>query len=261
MRSLFYTAMALLALSAGSCGSADNAPVESCDTVPASLLALLADNGDEPGCYAVKPADAPDSGCVRLRVNWPGGTFGTVFNDSNYRHLAFARAAGIKPLESAADAWRHGIGLVEIKSDRYLFVDSLSHSFPFLKPHAAQLLSEIGKRFADSLRARGGGAYRPKVTSILRTPLSVGKLRRVNRNATAESAHQYATTFDISYSKFVCDNPDSTGRTFEDLKNLLAEIIYELRAQGRCLVKHERHQACFHITAAPPSDSLTCAEK
>lgn len=141
---------------------------------------------------------------------------------------------------------------MEVRSDRYIYVDSLTHSFPFLVPHAASLLDEIGKRFADSLAARGGGTYRPKVTSMLRTPVTVGRLRRVNRNATVESAHQYATTFDISYSKFICDNPADTRRTFEDLKNLLAEIIFDLRSEGRCLVKHERKQACFHITATAP---------
>ena len=91
---------------------------------------------------------------------------------------------------------------------------------------------------------------------MLRTPATVGKLRRVNRNATENSAHQYATTFDISYSKFICDNAAAPHRTFEDLKNLLAEIVADMRAEGRCLVKHERHQACFHITATAPADSL-----
>lgn len=83
--------------------------------------------------------------------------------------------------------------------------------------------------------------------------MTVGKLRRVNRNASSESAHSYGTTFDISYSKFICDDPSKPHRTFEDLKNLLAEVVFALRAEGRCLVKHERRQACFHITAAPPT--------
>ena len=221
---------------------------------PASpaLLAVLGDNGAG-NIYAVKPADAPDEGCVRLRVRNLGGPFGKIFNDSNYRHLEHARAGGIVPLNDIQTAWEQCRGLVEVKSTQYLFIDSLSHSYPYLKPHAARLLEEIGRRFADSLSARGGGDYRLKVTSMLRSPLSVGKLRRVNRNATAESAHQYATTFDISYSKFICDNPASTRRTFEDLKNLLAEIVYDMCSQGRCLVKHERKQACFHITATTDS--------
>ena len=94
------------------------------------------------------------------------------------------------------------------------------------------------------------------MTSVLRTPQTVRKLRRVNRNATQESAHQYATTFDISHSKFICDNADGTRRTFEDLKNLLAEIVYDLRREGRCYVKHERKQACLHITSIADTTTI-----
>lgn len=254
MRLFFHLTMLLgVLLTCGCTRPAPRTDTEGLEVSPA--LAALLNPEDEPNPYSIKPPDAPDSGCTPLRVNGIGGTLGRVFNDSNYRHLEYARAGGIRPLSNAASAWANGIGLVEVVSDRYLFVDSLSHSFPYLKPHAAALLHEIGKRFADSLAARGGGAYRPKVTSVLRTPLTVGRLRRVNRNATSESAHQYATTFDISYSKFVCDDTSAPHRTFEDLKNLLAEIIHDLRSEGRCLVKHERHQACFHITAAPP-DSI-----
>ena len=72
-------------------------------------------------------------------------------------------------------------------------------------------------------------------------------MKRVNRNATHASAHQYGTTFDISYLKFICDSA-GVNRTQEDLKNLLAEILHQLRKEGRCYVKHERKQSCFHIT-------------
>lgn len=199
--------------------------------------------------YSIKPADAPDEGCRRLRVRSIGGTLGKVFNDSNHRHLKFARVEGIIPITSPGTAWTNSTGIRKVESDSNLYIDSLTHSYAYLMPHAAELLSEIGQRFHDSLQARGGGDYRLKVTSLLRTNATVGRLRRVNRNATSESAHTYATTFDISYSKFLCDNPAATRRTFEDLKNLLAEVVFDLRAEGRCLVKRERKQACFHITA------------
>ena len=218
-------------------------------------LAELLDGHSPANPYAATPAPAPDGGCTRMRVRGIGGSFARVFNDSNYRHLEYARAGGIKPFDDNISAWNSSEGLVKIESDEYLYIDSLTHSYPYLVPAAADLLEEIGQRFADSLDSRGGGAYRLKVTSLLRSPMTVGRLRRVNRNATAESAHRFGTTFDISYSKFICDDSTGTRLTFEDLKNLLALIIYDLRKEGRCLVKHERKQACFHITAAP-ADSL-----
>lgn len=185
-------------------------------------------------------------------MRFPGlGSIGRMFRDSNHVHLAAAESIGIRPVSDLRSVWREGEGIVRIGSCREYYLAELTHSYPYLVPEAADLLREIGARFADSLAARGGGAYRPKVTSVLRTPHTVGKLRRVNRNATENSAHQYGTTFDISYSKFVCDDSTQTHRTFEDLKNLLAVIVRDLRDEGRCYVKHERRQACFHITARP----------
>ena len=201
--------------------------------------------------FAIMPGAAPDDNCVRLRIHGIGGTLGRVFNDSNARHLEYASVNGARPITDMKSLWEQSKGMEAVVSNKYLYIDSLKHSYAYLRPHAKALLEEIGQRFADSLAARGGGAYRLKVTSILRTEMTVGKLRRVNRNASAESAHSYGTTFDISYSKFICDDPSKPHRTFEDLKNLLAEVVFALRSEGRCLVKHERRQACFHITAAP----------
>lgn len=215
--------------------------------VSSELTALLADNAPNP--YD-RPGDTPpDGGCTRLRIRGIGGTLGRVFNDSNYLHLRAARAGGIEPVIVIPSLWEQSKGIVKLSSDSNIFIDSLTHSYPYLTQHAADLLYEIGRRFRDSLDARGGGEYRLKVTSVFRTPQTVRKLRRVNRNASTESAHQYATTFDISHSKFICDDASGTRRTFEDLKNLLAEIVNDLRHEGRCYVKHERKQACLHITS------------
>jgi hypothetical protein len=115
---------------------------------------------------------------------------------------------------------------------------------------ALDLLTEIGRRFNDSLKQRGGGDYRLKVTSLLRTPTTVKRLRRVNRCATDSSAHQFGTTFDISYTRFVCDK-FTVNRTQEDMKNLLAEILLDLRDANRCHVKFERFSGCFHVTTRP----------
>lgn len=175
------------------------------------------------------------------------GRLREVFNDSNYRQLYFANRLGIRPITSVRDCYRTRRPLVKIESNTYYKVDSLTHSFPFLVPEAAQLLHDIGCNFNDSLQKRGGKGYQIKVTSLLRTPSCVKRLRRINRNATEASTHQYGTTFDISYTKFNC--LDSTIKLHEgDLKNLLAEVLFDLRSRGRCLVKYERHTPCFHIT-------------
>lgn len=190
----------------------------------------------------------PDGGCVKMKINPIGSTLGRVFNDSNHVHLAEARALGIDPIDGAAKAWKLKRGIKRIESCREYYVDNLTHSVPYLVPEAYDLLKEIGARFNDSLDARGGGDYRLKVTSVLRTEGAVKKLRRRNVNATQESAHRYGTTFDISYTKFICDSV-TVARSQEDLKNLLGEVLKQIRDEKKCYVKYERKQGCFHITA------------
>lgn len=183
----------------------------------------------------------------RIRVN-NIGPLREIFNDSNKFQLAHAQKIGIVPLSDLKSAYFTSRPIVHVESNEYYVIDSLSHSVPFLVPEAANLLADIGKNFIDSLANRGADGYKIKVTSLLRTPATVKKLRRVNRNATDSSTHQYATTFDISYSRFYCENPDRTIND-GDLKNLLAEVLYDLKKQGRCYVKFERRSPCFHITA------------
>ena len=119
---------------------------------------------------------------------------------------------------------------------------------PYLVTQAARLLHDIGRSFSDTIEARGGSKYKIRVTSVTRTDHSVAKLRRNNVNATVESAHRYGTTFDISYIKFIpCDS--SRVIATQDLRGILAEILKNMRDKGRCLVKYEKKQGCFHVTA------------
>ncbi len=210
------------------------------------------------GCSGSDSSDAIDSAIVedtletpsyvRLKINPIGGSLGSVFNDINNIQLPAAEALGIKPISGPKDAWRVSKPIVKIDDCDEYYVEELTHSVPYLVPEAADLLRDIGRRFNDSLAARGGGGYRIKVTSVLRTEGAVSKLRRRNINATANSAHRYGTTFDISYIRFYSDSL-TVPRTQEDLKNLLGEVLKDVRDEGRCYVKYERKQGCFHITA------------
>lgn len=191
--------------------------------------------------------DSMPPGGIKMRINGLGGTLARVFNDSNKFHIAVAEANGIRPLTDLGLAWLEAGKLERLTTCEAYYLDDLTHSLPYLVPKAHQLLTDIGLSFRDSLRSRGGGHYRVKVTSVLRTPAQVKRLRRRNRNAVDTSAHLYGTTFDISYLKFICDSTD-IPRTQEDMKNLLGEVVEDMRRHGRCYVKYERKQACFHIT-------------
>lgn len=184
----------------------------------------------------------------KLRINYLGAPLARVFNDSNKVQIAAAEQIGIAPMHTLRDVWDNALYLERLRSCEDYYLDNLTHSLPYLVPRAHRLLKDIGAAFRDSLQARGGGAYRVKVTSVLRTPALVRQLRRRNRNAVDTSAHLYGTTFDISHINFICDSL-TVARTQEDLKNLLGEVIENERRNGRCYVKYERKQSCYHVTA------------
>lgn len=189
-----------------------------------------------------------NSGARRIPVR-SLGRLADVFNDSNHFQLAHAERMGIAPITDFRSLYHTRRPLVKVETNKDFRVDELTHSLPFLVPEAASLLHDIGRAFHDSVAARKGGDYRIIVTSVLRTPTSVRKLTRVNRNAVSRSTHQYATTFDITYTRFEPLGPsDPTSQ--EDLKNVLAEVLHNLRSEGRCLIKYERKSPCFHITVA-----------
>lgn len=194
--------------------------------------------------------EMPSNDCVRLYYERLGVPVDSQFNDSSYRHLASAERLGVGWLGCVHDAEvleRRG-KLVKEASCQEFYLDSLTHSYPYLVPQADRLLRDIGREFNGRLLARGGGHYRIKVTSMLRTRESIERLRRVNSNAVDTSAHLYGTTFDISHSQYICDR-QGPNRTADDLKGLLSEVLAQYQRQGRCYVMHEKRQACFHITA------------
>lgn len=186
---------------------------------------------------------------VPMKISPRVGNLARQFNDLNDAHLEVASVAGIPPIRSLRDVWNLKKPLERVETCEDFIVDSLTHSFPYLVPGAATLLHDIGRGFRDSLQSRGGGDYRIMVTSVLRTLESVGRLRKRNINSTENSAHLFGTTFDISYIRFQPSDSVGVMRREGDLKNLLAEVLMNLRDQGRCLVKYERKQGCFHITS------------
>lgn len=175
------------------------------------------------------------------------GSLREVFCDTNDLQLEAARLNGVGVISSLRSTYHISRPLVKIQSCNAFTLDSLKYSMPFLVPKAAVLLRDIGMNFADSVRARTGQEARIKVTSLTRSDYTVKRLKRRNRNATENSCHRYGTTFDISYSHFDCLDPRHILNE-GDMKNLLAEILYDMREDGRCYVMWERKQSCFHIT-------------
>ncbi len=175
------------------------------------------------------------------------GRYQSVFNDNNDKHLSSAKKYGVPQVKSREDAEDHD--LEEIESGDLYKVNTLTHSIPYLVPRAKDLLDQIGENFQDSLKSQGVGGYQICVTSVLRSVEDVKKLRRVNSNASSNSAHCFGTTFDISWARFNKIESRYPHEVPEQhLKHLLAEVLIDLMKQDKCYVKYEVRQGCFHIT-------------
>ncbi len=173
--------------------------------------------------------------------------YSKAFNDKNDLHIEAALSYGLDPNSLNLETDTLSGVLQRIKTCSYYAIDKLTHSHPYLVPHAKSRLDELGKAFTSSLAERGGGSYRFIVTSVLRQEKDIKRLRRGNSNSTENSAHLYGTTVDISYRRFDKYNPQFIISD-SDLKELLAETLQRFQKEGKCYVKYEVKQGCFHIT-------------
>ena len=175
-----------------------------------------------------------------------------AFPDSNALQLLAANKWGVLPVKNRADAEARKKELVYIGSSPYYHIDPLYSSIPYLVPRAAVLLNDMGQAFFDSLHVKGVPLHRFIVTSVLRTQDDVARLRSHNGNATENSCHLYGTTLDICYNRYQTVSPPNgpARRAVQNdtLKWVLSEVLRDMRQQGRCYIKYEVKQGCFHLT-------------
>ena len=192
--------------------------------------------------------------CKNKSVKIKELNYALLFNDQNGVQLKSAAKLGIKqPLKNREAVNKVKDGLVRVRDNSYYTIANLTHSIPYLTDGAAELLDMIGKNFLDSLHSKGLNPNRIIVTSVLRTQEDIKKLQKSgNPNAVSNSAHCYATTFDITYAYYnktwfknfrFCESID-----VETSKKVLGEVLRDLRNQKKCYVKYEVKQRCFHIT-------------
>ena len=191
-----------------------------------------------------------DSAWANVFVSSKVWSYPECFPDSNATQLIAAEANGIKPAPSRDVIMKYvskGL-LTDISTSPYYIVEDLTHSMPYLVPKAQNLLNTIGINFVDSLHSKGYPLHIPVVTSVLRTAADIQNLQQGNINSVTNSCHCYGTTIDITYNRFVPLEGSTLTCYDEKLKKVLAEVLYDLRADNRCYVKYERLQACFHLT-------------
>ena len=176
---------------------------------------------------------------------WGVRNYKESFPDSQAVQIVAAEQWGVRPVKNREDAEMRKKELVYVGASPYYHVDPLYSSIPYLVPRAAVLLEDIGKAFYDSLYVKGVPLNQLIVTSVLRSESDVEKLRRRNGNATERSCHLFGTTFDICYNRY---HPVTQSVRDDTLKWVLCEVLRDMREQGRCYIKYEVKQGCFHMT-------------
>lgn len=182
----------------------------------------------------------------------PGGY---VENFPDIQEVQYPSAVrwGISPMHDRSEFERYRDQLVYVGTNPYIHLDEqMTRSIPYLVPRASDLLEHLGKAFMDSLYSKRIPLHKFVVSSVLRTEADVAKLSVHNVNATERSCHLFGTTFDISYNRYyTVSSPDGPARRAvrdDSLKMVLSEVLRDARSEGRCYVRYERLQPCFHIT-------------
>jgi hypothetical protein len=210
---------------------------------------VSANKDRKPLTSASKFFNADGSVAKNKILSVPG--YSKSFPDLQDVQYVSAKKWGVSPVANREEAERKKSELVYVASNPYFHVDKLKSSVPYLVPRASNLLHEIGNNFFDSLQLKGVPLHKLIVTSVLRTKDDVAKLRGHNGNATENSCHLYGTTFDVCYNRYkTVEAPGEPRREVRNdtLKYILAEVLRDMRESGKCYIKYEVKQGCFHIT-------------
>lgn len=137
--------------------------------------------------------------------------------------------------------------LVKVESGNKYIIERMIYSYPYVTKDSKLLLDEIAGRLREKTSERGLKGVRIIVTSMTRKTESIKSLIRFNRNASANSPHQYGNAFDITYKRFKVRKWLLTNCDDKFLKEALAEVIWQLRQEKRCWATYEKGQSCFHV--------------
>jgi len=177
--------------------------------------------------------------------------FSRKLNDRLVDYSSSARLSGVAPAKTVGEIRtkvRQG-KLVKVRSGRRYVVDKLNYSHPYVTRDTRELIDEIAKRFREKTSAKGLKGSQFIITSMTRKTESLKSLRKFNMNASENSPHLYGNAFDITYKRILASKMILTNCDKGFLKEALAEVIWELRAEKKCWATYEKGQACFHVVA------------
>lgn len=172
-------------------------------------------------------------------------------NDRIVDYSASAKLKGISVCKDETELKRRiSEGkLVRVNSGNSYLVEKMTFSYPCITRDSKSLLDEIARRFREKSSEKGLNGVKFFITSMTRKKDNIKSLRRYNGNASAKSPHLYGNAFDISYKRFIARKWVLTNCDKKFLKEVLAEVIWQLRAENRCWATYEKVQNCYHVVS------------
>ncbi len=177
--------------------------------------------------------------------------FSRKLNDRIVDYSAAAKLRGIKVCKDENELKRRISegNLVKVRSGNNYTVEKMTFSYPCVTRDSKILLDEISRRLREKASQKGLNGVRFFITSMTRKTINVRSLRKYNRNASANSPHLYGNAFDISYKRFIVRKWVLTNCDKKFLKEALAEVIWQLRAENKCWATYEKVQNCYHVVS------------
>jgi hypothetical protein len=187
----------------------------------------------------------------RKCIDYKQKDFSRKLNDRLVDYASAAKQRGIVPCRTDGDIRdRVAAGkLVKVTGGKNYSVDRLTHSSPYLTRDTKKVLDEIAKRFREKTADKKLYGAKLIITSMTRKTESIRRLRRNNSNASVNSPHQYGNAFDITYKRFIVKKLSMTNCDHKFMKEALAEIILQMKKEGKCWATYERSQNCFHVVS------------
>jgi hypothetical protein len=138
--------------------------------------------------------------------------------------------------------------LVLVSPKTGFILDTFQYSYAMLTPYAAQILTEIGRAFHDSIAQSPLKDCQLIVTSMTRTKYTVAQLMPNNRTAVRRSPHLNGNAFDFSFSRFKT-NQALSEREKNYLRTKISQILVHFKKEIKIWVTFEAREECLHVVA------------
>lgn len=138
--------------------------------------------------------------------------------------------------------------LVLVSPKTGFILDTFQYSYAMLTPYAAQILTEIGQAFHDSIAQSPLKDCQLIVTSMTRTKYTVSQLMPNNRTAVRRSPHLNGNAFDFSFSRFKTTK-ELSAREQNFLRTIISQILVRFKKDIKIWVTFEAREECLHVVA------------